>query len=380
MACRDFSPEPVAPGKVILLAGAGASVHLKLPTLEDLMEAAVLGNDIVADRIRDTRDAIQAAPQRRTKAIFEELIVQLRYYLKMAETLRFDYLFKKEFGEMPSEVKNGAFAQKWKDALTRCYRVLLTHYGPAEIAKRKDSAEFKTTLQLLKELAGLNGGTLHVFTTNYDCSYQVLASNCQDISFMTHIDNKHGRFSDNWFSARPDLDDSELPKVYVHRLHGCVGWFTSEGGLTEEQYGSGSDLEVIDDNKLPTMCLKLVASQLVGTNQVFISAFEELCDHLREVDVLLVWGYSFRDLEVLRVINQAFSQRRSFPVLFVDPYLDEKTALGHIRSSLHDAPVPLDLRFRPKKIPWITNDGHRQLITAVIESLKAEIRKKEEGV
>ena len=96
--------------------------------------------------------------------------------------------------------------------------------------------------------------------------------------------------------------------------------------------------------------------------------------------MLLVWGYSFRDLEVLRVINQAFSQRRSFPVLYVDPYLDEKTALGHIRSSLHDAPVPLDLRFRPKKIPWITNDGHKQLITAVIESLKTEIRKKEEGV
>ena len=126
-----------------------------------------------------------------------------------------------------------------------------------------------------KELAGLNAN-LHVFTTNYDCSYQVLASNCQDISFMSHIGNKHGRFSDNWFSSRTDLDDSELPKVYVHRLHGCVGWFTSDGGLTEEVYGSGSDLEIVDDNKLPTMCLKLVASQLVGTNQVFISAFEEV--------------------------------------------------------------------------------------------------------
>jgi hypothetical protein len=379
MACQDYLPDSLHPGKVILLAGAGASAYLGVPALDQLLKRAILGIDDISideevvERIRRTSQMVVAAPPGlRNKAVFEEVIVKLKEYWAISETLRTDSLFQHEFGQMPSEVGSGHLAGKWKAALTQCYRVLLHYYGPAKIAERNQSAEFQTILRLLRTLTEHNGGRLHIYTTNYDCSYQVLASNCQNICFMSHIHNKTGRFSEGWYNLRPDLEDFELPKVYVHRLHGCVGWFTSNGGLAEEIYGSGSDLEIVDDDKLPSMCLKLVTSQLVGTNPVFASAFEEFCSHLKDIDILLVWGYSFRDLEVLRAINQAFSQRAPFPVLYIDPFMKETVAMQRVRDTLHTAPIPIDPRFVPKNIDWKPVDGYERLIDAVIDSLEKE--------
>ena len=68
---------------VIILAGAGASVHLGLPTLDDLLQRAVLGNDEISDLIRDTRNSIESVASRYKIAVFEELIVQIREYLRI---------------------------------------------------------------------------------------------------------------------------------------------------------------------------------------------------------------------------------------------------------------------------------------------------------
>ena len=354
---------------IVLLAGAGASSYLELPALDDLLSQAHLGNDDVADRIRRTRDVIQSEPDRYRIAVFEELIARLIYYLDIAIRLRTDFVFRQELGLLSHDVDNRIFEQKWKNALTRCYQILIEEYGPKKI--NSNSEEFRTTLKLLEELAKLNSGELHIYTTNYDCSYQVLASNCKSMSFRTHISNNNGNFTDSWYYANHDTESSNLPSVYIHRLHGCVAWFTVSG-VTREEFGTETELTIPHGDNL--LNIKLVASKLIGENPVLSSAFEEFTIQLQKAKILFVWGYSFRDLEVLRVINNTFSIQNDLKICYLDPYLPINQVVNNIQRALLSAPILYAPQFRNLvRVNWIPQDGHEKLIEVVIETLRKEL-------
>jgi hypothetical protein len=280
-------------------------------------------------------------------------------------------------GQIPYDVDNCSLEWKWKQALTKCYRILLEEYGPNRI--NSESKQFAVTVDLLAKLAQRNGGNIHIYTTNYDCSFQVLATNCDKLKFLTHIDDKTGRFTDTWHHGN-QTNLLKLPRVYIHRLHGCIAWFNVSdpavgGSVIREVYGAGSNLEIVDDDFLHQMCIKLISSQLVGTNQAFASAFDEFCSHLRVAQILLIWGYSFRDLEVVRAINHAFSERSStLPIFYIDPFLSESLARDRIEFTLLTAPVPPSPGFMPKMIDWTTPDGLDNLVPKVMKTLNKYIK------
>ncbi|MBK6931724.1 MAG: SIR2 family protein [Saprospirales bacterium] len=366
--------------EVVLLCGAGASTFLGgLPTLDDLVQLASFGTGDVAHRILSTVRSIGSAQDRYGKAVFEELIVKLREYLHLAQVLQHDHNFRNTVGQIPSSVENGEVQRKWKEALTKCYRVLLDEYGPQKI--NFETKECSTVLQLFEDLAKINNGKLHIYTTNYDCSYQVLAARSGNVGFYTHIDNNTGVFSENWFRANPYLENAGLPSIYIHRLHGCVAWFNIntgeswEGGTTiQEIFGAGGNLEIKNDDELPNMCIKLIASQLVGSNLAFSKAFEEFAHHLRTVRNLLVWGYSFRDLEVLRLINHTLSGRTEpLNIYYLDLYLPESTAIQNIRRTLLSSPIHRVAKgFEPKKINWVPADGYANIIDLILNAIKKQ--------
>lgn len=366
---------------ITLLVGAGASVHLGLPTLDDLLKRAVLGNDEVAERIRQTRNSIEAAPKRYKTAVFEELIVQIKDYLRMTHVMKIDNTYRREINSIPYDFDNGQIESKWKKALSKCYRVLLDEYGPSKIDPSSES--FFVTIELLKKISELNGNSLQIFTTNYDCSYQVLGSNTDELNVFSHIDNKNGRFKDNWFPQERDLEE-DIPSVFIHRLHGCVAWYVMSGGgdcfkedcgVVEEVWGAGDDLIIEDDDYLNNMCIKLIASQLLGTNPVFSSSFEEFEAHLENTQILLVWGYSFRDLEVLRQINHiCATSKNHFRIFYLDPYLSENRVVNNIRNTFHSAPIPISPRFKPKQIDWKPLHGYQRMIDMVITTLESELK------
>lgn len=167
---------------------------MRMSTVDSLSRRAVLGNDDVAKRIREVYTSIEAEGVKRP--VFEELIERIGAYQRIAHMLRTDSTFRNQISQVPVDVESGNLEDKWRRALSRCYRVLLEEYGPARI--RGNSEELRTTLSFFAELASLNSGDLHVFTTSYDCSYQVLANNSEKLKFRTHIDNVTGRFKDQW--------------------------------------------------------------------------------------------------------------------------------------------------------------------------------------
>lgn len=363
-------------GDIVLLTGAGASGYLGLPTLNNMLaQSRIFLDDRESSRIiRETYNAIQCCQVR--QATFEELIARLRDYRSIASRLRTDFLFRKELGAVLADVESGAFERKWNEALTECYRILLDAYGPKKVDTQ--SLEFGTTLNLIEELAKLNNSSsksLHLFTTNYDCSLQVLAANAPKLSFITHID-ADGNFDKAWYAdGDKPVPKSRKRQVRVHRLHGCIAWFYDERNLfqIEEACGAADDLDVNDPEKLHRMAIKLVTSQLVGTNPAFMLSFEELESRLREARALLIWGYSFRDLEVLRTINMSY-QLRETPLLVysLNPFLSENNILENIRSTLRDVPVRLHPKFKPRKIDWRPCDGHAALIEKTLKQLGRE--------
>lgn len=367
-------------GDVILLAGAGSSCHLGLPTLDDLLKQAVIGEDEVADRNRSTRQSIEAQPKRFRPAVFEELIVRIKYYLATAYLLRTDHTIRSEIRHLPYDVDNGNLERKWKNAWTRCYRILIDEYGTRKIDP--NSKEFAVTVELLKALAKINAGQIHVYTTNYDCSFQVLAANSQELAFQTHIDSNNGKFTETWHCGNPSAKHG-AGKVYVHRLHGCVAWFnvsahqtSNLGSFVKEVYRSESEMEIEEnDDFLDQMCMKLIASQLIGTNLALATAFDEFSSHLRMAKLLLVWGYSFHDLEVVRAINHAFSEQRQSPlrILYLDPYLRETTARETLERTLLQAPLQPTTELRPLKIEWTPPDGLPTLVPAITEAIRRSI-------
>jgi hypothetical protein len=368
-SARSLDPAD-APGRdVILLVGAGASGYLGLPTLDNILnnlEASV--DDTSVRLIRQTRESIMGDIHRISVAVFEELIARLKYYLHITETLMKDQTFNGQVGAMHPDVSTGVFARKWKDALTKCYRLLLGDYGPDNIDAC--SPEFMTTMKLMAELAKLNSGTLHIYTTNYDCSYQVMASRTDDLRFFTHIHNEKGSFHDNWYPIRPSLVDPNLPSIYIHRLHGCVAWFTREEPYEIfEIYGSGGGLEVNNEDLLHKMCIKLITTQEIGKNVAFLTAYEEFCNHLESARALIIWGSSFRDMEVLRAINNAF-RRTPLPIFYINPHMNEGSVKETIRETLKPVPVVVSKHFVPIRIDWKLPQPGEVLINAVLKAVR----------
>lgn len=362
---------------VILLTGAGASASLGLRTLESIVDP-ISGVRIpldgkVSETIQSTWKKVKASKRR--EATFEEVIGQLNEYLQCANLMAHDHVFSSVLGQVPYQVATGEFAKTWEDALMECYGIMLEFYGPNRI--NKDGRAFHYVIEFLKFLASRNQDRLHVFTTNYDCSYHVMASNTSKLSFVTHIENeKSGHFRDTWYYTRPDLKSKNIPLVYLHRLHGCVAWFSDSKapyGLYEI-YGAGSDLTISEPKYLNQMKIKLVSSEQIGTNPAFSLAFNEFYDQLKSCKTLLVWGHSFRDVEVLRAIKNAIETRTTpLEILYLDPYMTEEEAIQRIRQTLAGDPLSMGASIKPKNVPC---DGDDKLIAATRTAIKKAPRMK----
>ena len=356
--------------KLIILAGAGSSHDIGYPTLENVLKVAMIGDDGVDYIIRQTR--VELEEETKDSAVFEALIVKLKDYERIAFALRKDHVLLETYKPVQS-MRDISIEQQFSRALAKCYGILAKSYGPQVIDRNKKA--FTSLSVMFDRIAKQNQNVLDVYTTNYDCSFQVLASNFDHLSFYSHINNEDGRFRDNWYKSRKDLDDAALSKIYVHRLHGCIAWFNQpdrDGGpsFSYEKHGAGGSDELsISAEELHNMCIKLIAAQLLGTNRVFASAFDEFNEHLRTVNTLLIWGYSFRDLEVTRQINQALLARADnpFKIYYVDPFLSEYKVVDNIRRTLRNAPIQISPAFRPQKIDWVPEDGREALTDQIVK-------------
>ncbi|CAN2043951.1 hypothetical protein GMMP1_1230006 [Candidatus Magnetomoraceae bacterium gMMP-1] len=363
---------------IVLLAGFGVSKFLGLPNVRHLLKASMeyLQKDLEGRKeknpiysvVENTYKEIGGKQGQSTFADFEKLITKLKSYIDIATILRKDPVINKELCDQLYSLNTKGFERKLKLALNECYRVLFKEFGLDMI--NTNSQEFSKALELFEKLSKLNFDTLHIYTTSHDCSYQAFANHCPSMAFLTHIDKSKNRYSDNWYFCMPEKITTGLPWIYVHRLHGCVAWFTDEDNQIMEQ----CNFHKINDKMLRKMCISNISSQERETNKGFSSAFKELQEHLLSAKALVVWGYSFKDLEVLRAINNSLNNReKPFSIYYINPYLEEARVNKNIENCLKSAPVRLSKHFKPKQIELKPQSFISSLVNVTINVLKKEV-------
>lgn len=365
--------------KIVLLTGAGASAFVGLPTLENIakeIKTSLIGE--VGEVIQKTWDSVSAFFG--DGATFEQVLGRLQFYHESAKLLEEDDIFQEHFGTIPQNVRAGHFKRFWKNAIIGCYRALLDNFGPSQI--QDDLPELTTTMDIFKSLACYNNNKLHIFTTNYDCSYNLLANKSTDISFVSHIMPEEGTFHDTWYYRNANLSNKDLPAVYIHRLHGCIAWFRQQYtpyGLVEV-YSRQNNIPIDNDETLSNMCIKLVSSEEIGPNPAFRLAFNEFYDLLRSCRILLVWGHGFRDVEVLRTIHNAIEARGApLHILYIDPYVEPDKAGQRIRDTLTHTILGSPREIQPQRIEWVIRDGRKLLLTNIIGKIEEILTKEEES-
>ena len=372
---------PITARNLILLTGAGASVPAGLMTLKSIVDG-ISGAQVPLDNqnagaevAKETWKVIRGI--RGDNATLEDLLARLQLFVETAELIKSDHVFSDELKAHLPHVISGQFRAKWEKALAFCYRLMLDNYGPHKV--KVDSDGFLAIHNTLAYLSSLNQGTLHLFTTNYDCLLDVMALKQPGINFYSHIDNEAGNFQSNWYLNNSHSDTNNSPKVYVHRMHGCIGWFAeprSPYGI-HQVFGLGEKLHIEDEKKLTQMAIKLISEDKVGARPAFSLAFQEFSNALETCTDLLIWGHSFRDLALLRsMINVQSNRSKKFRVHYIDPYLTENEVRENIQNTISGEPDLSVSAITPQRVNWDTSYGWPELLNSIDKSIGVRSIKK----
>ena len=350
--------------KVILLTGAGFSRLAGMPTLHTIKSKLEIPIDPppALDLVTQIWRIVRA--DRGDSATLEDLLARLKYYVEITDFIQRDTILSTKLRAVfPGNSDH--LKEEFNNALGACFRLILDTYGPQEV--ETESEGYRIIVEVLKRLAHMNGNPLHIFTTNYDCLFNVMAARePQSLKFLSHINNKNGYFENNWFVTN-DLAEETSCEIRIHRLHGCIAWYddpASPYGVAEI-YGAGECLTIDDQNKLNQMDIKLVSDENIGDRPAFSLAFRELENELKQCETLLVWGHSFRDLGLLSCIIRASKNScdAPFKCYYIDPYLTEFAAIENIKRTVRRTVPEIDPEtLAPKNIQWDVPNGLEKLI------------------
>jgi len=368
--------------KMILLAGAGFSYDLGYRKLKDQLINMMKTEGFISYLMNKVGQI----------GSIEMLINRLNKYKEIDNWIRWDDPILRDAYDVRLEMRGGDFHH----ALTSCYETLVKNYGPKDsnIAYQN---KFRARAEILQKIAKANkpSNVLDIYTTNYDCAFQYMASEKDQpkLTFLTHISNekvknKDGEFkAGKWYDPMENYLDTDirayLPNVYIHRLHGCIAWYNKkEKGRVvsaHEKDGAGGTTPFVfegdRDYFLYNLCIKLIGSEYLSAKEVSSSAFNEFYDQLTRIDTLLVWGYSFRDVEVLRQINHALlARKKPFRIYYISEIVSAGLVQknideikNNIDETLKNTPTSLSPDFIPIRLNWNKDLGYDALAREIEE-------------
>lgn len=354
--------------RIVLLTGAGFSSLVGLKTLKSIVasiQVPVNDADEIVEIVKDTWKVIKG--QKGEKTTLEDLIARLKHYIEIANLINTDFVFREKLQPNMSLITSGQFRLKWEQALSYSFRLILDNYGPNNVNTNCEGFDF--IIDSIKLLSNINGDVLHIYTTNYDCLLNVIADKNTEIKFLSHINNKNGSFEESWHTINEKANKSKA-SVYIHRLHGCIGWFSDKRSPygVEEVYGTGNHLKIEDPEKLNQMAIKLISDEKIGFQPAFSSAFGEFRKSLETCEKLLIWGHSCKDLEVMRTIINTLENRkgRPFYIYFIDPYLEKEQVINNILQTIKEIPKNESPNLNTiSRIDWVVGDGYKDLYNKI---------------
>lgn len=291
--------------KIVLFLGAGASAPFGYPTTEQFLEN-------IKKRLKGN-EALLLADLMKVEGVSD-----IEHVLQMLDTLPLvDNNFLKFIKAFPHSINIAKASRKISDSINlglslreKIYDEIFNEYE-LNPKTRKDAcgayADFFA--YLLQQFQEPNQGFI-VFTTNYD---RVIEDFCAQSDFRLIDGFMHEpRARVYRWEPKQFEEIGDLSTIKLFKLHGSLSWRRKHnGGIVEiqsEQKSSGRG--VYKEN-----ILIYPASKEKPDIEPFITLYDYFEKHLKEADVLISIGFSFRDEYLNEILNRSLGSKKK--VFFV---------------------------------------------------------------
>jgi hypothetical protein len=305
--------------------GAGASKPAGIPTIDEMTShflADPFGSyrNIDTSKVHSWTSSLQNIREL-TESYFGKL--DLEYLMTMTMQLQ-EENFKRLAGVQNPEIKS-------IDTETlRFLKTIMTDFIRKEIEKSPD----------IKYLWGLQGfinekQCLNLFTLNYDATIEIY---CE----QNNISCTDG-FVPNW---NPDVFNHVT--INLFKLHGSLYWFKSEFGkiLRVPLKGvSSSSVRYLTDEAVSEMMI-YPALQKSKDSEVYSWLSQKFIQSLNKAQICVVIGYSFRDREILGLIQDAMFRNPNLWLVIASPSASSKRKLWNNNIEVLSRIVPFDMDAR----------------------------------
>lgn len=278
----------VLKSRVIVLAGAGASAPLGMPTMDEFFKLLNF-----KDSFLEGAFSALDAPQKD----IEGILGRLAYYEALQDqVLRDDNLRKVVSGV--DGIKGLASAAKV--CRERIFDRIVATYGRlSNEAKTKAESLYKNFYLTLLESAGNDPRVLPIFTTNYDLTFEAIRERSPDFGFCTGLSLQgEDRI---WDPLAYEMAKDHPFAIF--RLHGCSHWMKDK--QTERIF-----YQALPDRKDLTAKQPCILYPVPGKDdrldeEPFRTGYRylELC--LRIAKIILIIGYSGRDSGIQKLLSDA---------------------------------------------------------------------------
>jgi len=296
-------------GKLIVVTGAGASAALNLPTMASFprfYEGSGSALDLLCKNMA----------WREQGGDVEFIYDRLQLYREIFEAGQHDANIQQALYQDPEDESH--LGDRAEMALAELQSLMVGSWGRVNAAPPGSLECYGT---FLADLGQLTGHLLYVFTTNYDLAYESLPRFPIQSVVNGLRPSEYGQ-DRVWDESVYNSVPSETGLV-IYRLHGCSHWFVdARGSIVYQAY--------------PTLPSGVVRPMVVWPSHgktdamlsgVFAIAYRALREALVSANVVLVVGYSFRDIGITEALG---STRPDTYFVVVDPELNE----GYIRTKL----------------------------------------------
>ena len=316
----NFLPKP---SPVVLLTGAGASVPLAMPTMNDFLKSfpsRVTGNlevqwenvvELTATYYEGELDDID----------IEQVLTYIEFclfsYSKLLTLWR--NTLERDEGFRPTVQELEEFRQLLCTLRTSILDEICTTYAAPD--PTKTVACYVPLFKMLVETTGQS--TTNVFTTNYDLTFETLASERPSDYEVSDGFRKVRSGEEVWKNDYVPKCQAEH-SIILWKLHGSTSW---KGNWAKEELRKAAPSTYLQDGETTVMIYPTRTK--ADTQDLFARPFNQAYGSLGSlfmqvgaVKILLVIGYGFGDDELRRDIDESLAAEDNAMLIVVDPGAD----------------------------------------------------------
>jgi hypothetical protein len=309
---------------VVLFAGAGASVSLKLLTTEEFGEylenrsptiPTALGGQwppVVADLCKTTRDVEKLL----------DTLEELRFHAQgLVDIPLPDSAASNLFG-------GSGILGRYVEAIERTRDAIL-----GEVRQKYSRVNPEDTFQLYYDLVSRIAGasqTVPVFTTNYDWAFESLAEGGDNFHLVDGF-ALQDRTNELWWDANEFEGFSPLNNrlnLVLFKMHGSTSWYLAAPNKIQKM------THVINASSPAMMYIppseRIKSDALRGDPYRTAYSYLQGCLKSQSCRLCLIIGSSLRDRGIANTFRDALEQNKQLTLLVIDPKLTKESILDRL--------------------------------------------------